>query len=235
MSIVELATELSKTSEEIVRLKMLREEADAKVESARLVLEQEEQSRKDIISHMDVINHKLETIQQKMRELLTPKEEKTEVIDISDKTPLIATRERWSDDSSDGSVESDRPDKYHQEVLKYSADKLTKKQIEWEKNKKVYVKSTAEEVSVVYSCYIPRLYVPEDVAMNVIKDRLKKAKLTEHLDKLYLVKKNDFGEYASYYLNGLTRTSKQYLVDCNRIYFSGGLIILTTQKKVEPK
>ena len=229
MSLIELATELSKTSEEVVRLQTLREEALQKVEAARLILKQEEEVHNEILSQIEATNAKVEQIQVQLRELIKPKEnkvvEKAPVIDISGKKPTIRRRDRWSDSDSEDEYEDDRSSRssrYYREAVKYSADDYTKKCMDWEQHKVLRDPTTGGDLSLTHSCYIPRIYVPKEVALGIIKDKLIKAghNTTTHLDKITLVKKEDFGEFASYFLNGLTRSSKKYLVDKVRISYS---------------
>ena len=234
-TLIELATELSKTSEEIIRLQSIREEADQKVNDARLVLEQEEKTRDDIISNIETINSKIESIQIQMRELLKPKENKIVkkepdvVYDVSGTPTPIRRREKW-EDTEDDDDHSSRT-KYLNEIIKYSADEYTKVAMEWEKHKKVFDSKNVGVVELTHSCYIPRIYLSPDDALVVIKKKLTDEGFTDKLDNLNLVKRQDFGCYASYYLNGLTRTAKQYLIGRQRISYTDGYMLIAPPKK----
>ena len=244
MSLIELATELSKTSEEVIRLQSIREEALQKVEAARLILEQEEKTFNDILTLIETTNAKVESIQVQIRELVKPKETKiikkapTEnvVLDISDRREHIRRRDRWSDSDSEDEEEdsSSRDTRYYREALKYSADKRTKDDMEWTQRKKVYDSQNTGVVGLNHTCYIPRIYIPPEEALVAIKDTLTRAGYTEHLDRMYLVKRQDFGDYASYYLNNLTRASKQYLVDKRMISYATGYMIIGVPRTSAP-
>lgn len=238
MSLIELATELSKTSEEVVYLQTLREEALQKVEAARLILKQEEEVHNEVLSRIEATNAKVEQLQVQIRELVKPKEntvvEKAPVIDISDRKPPIRRRDRWSDSDSEEEYEDDRSSRssrYYREAMKYSADDYTKKCLEWEQHKVLRDPKSGCDLSLNHSCYIPRVYISEEEALDAIRGKLIRGGYTEDLDKISLSKRQDFGEYGSYFLNGLTKAAKTFLLDCQRVSYDRGYMLIGVPTK----